>query len=1004
MAGIRRGRSRGRLAAAIGLAVIGMTAGWGGGSAQAFPAHAFPARGATSVSPAVASPGDDADRKSPDGADRANGADGKSGTRALTCPPTPLWVNTGGGGDQLYSYSPTGTQLSDVPLVRDYGDIAWSADGTTLYGVSWQETPATLYTINPATGAETSSVVITGPAAVDGFDFNALSARPDGTLLVASFFSNQIWTINPATGVSTLFPVAYPATLVSSGDFVTLSDGDILGVAFDSFFQNPTSYFRIHPDNTITEIGTTPNSIYGLAQSGGNVYIFRANGTIEELNGVPTASSTATLPTTVIANTGHRFYGASATQDSGNCNLPAGTSYTVTKSVSPTGPVDQGDTLTYTETVTNTGTNPATFAGFSDDLSAVLTDGTLVPGSVTASSGTAAVTGNTLTWSGTLTAPPAAGSTVTVTYQVKVNNPDIGNFALTNNLAPTIAGGTCATTGGCTTTVLVNVPAPTITKAATEASFVAGQTIHYTYTVTNNAPVALTNVAVTDTGPGTPTVTCPPGPLAAGATENCTATYTATAADATTGTITDTANLTATVGTQTVTGTSNQVVVPLRALTITKSAVQPDFTAPGETLNYTYTVTNTGQIALTNVTVTDLTPGVTVSGCGTNQLAPGQSTTCQATYVTTAADVAAQNVPDQGQVTGTDTGGQTVTTTSNKVNTPLVAISVVKKAAEAQYTAAGQTIHYTYTVTNTGAQPLTNIGVVDNGPGTPTVTCPTGPLAPGASENCTATYVTTDADVAAGKVVDTAQVTGTTPSGQNITSTSNKVTVPYAGLKIVKAVQETSFSAAGQALHYTFTVTNTGDTTISSLAVTDSGPGTPAVSCPVTTLAPGASTTCTATYSTAESDVQAGKITDTSTVTGTTPDGTPVTATSNTVTIVACTPCEDQDHGGCDGHNSGGHGGWGDHHPGPGQWDNHPDGTAPGDTSAAEHPAGTHPAPVPPRDTAVQAPAVQEPALMLASAGAPVATVGLGGGALLGLGWLIAAFASARLRQDRSGE
>ncbi|MFJ3216608.1 hypothetical protein ACIPLC_11880 [Kitasatospora sp. NPDC086801] len=46
------------------------------------------------------------------------------------------------------------------------------------------------------------------------------------------------------------------------------------------------------------------------------------------------------------------------------------------------------------------------------------------------------------------------------------------------------------------------------------------------------------------------------------------------------------------------------------------------------------------------------------------------------------------------------------------------------------------------------------------------------------------------------------------------------------------------------------------------------------------------------------------------------------------MTIVACTPCEDQDHGGCDGHNPGGHG---DHHPGPGQWDNHPDNTTPAD-------------------------------------------------------------------------
>ncbi|MFD4401035.1 hypothetical protein, partial [Kitasatospora sp. NPDC058478] len=92
MAGIRRCRSRGGLAAAIGLAVIGMTAGWGGGAAQASPA-----RGVTSVRAAAAP--------------QADGAGERSGSRALTCPPVPLWVNTGGGGDQLYSYSPTGTQL-----------------------------------------------------------------------------------------------------------------------------------------------------------------------------------------------------------------------------------------------------------------------------------------------------------------------------------------------------------------------------------------------------------------------------------------------------------------------------------------------------------------------------------------------------------------------------------------------------------------------------------------------------------------------------------------------------------------------------------------------------------------------------------------------------------------------------------------------------------------------------------------------------------------------------
>ncbi|WP_327064629.1 DUF7507 domain-containing protein [Kitasatospora sp. NBC_01302] len=988
MARSRRCRSRGGFAAAIGLALVGMAAGWGGGTAQASPM-----RDAASLGPTAVLSADHAGKKSASG-DDADKRSEKSGTRALTCQPVPLWANSGGGNDHLFEYSPTGTQLASVPLVRDYGDIAWSADGTTLYAVSWNTLPPVLYTINPATGAETSSVTITGPAAgFAGYATNALSARPDGSLLVGSFYSNEIWTLDPTTGVSTLFPASFPAGLVSAGDFITLPDGDVLAAAFDPGTLHPTDFFRIHPDDTITEIGNVPGSVYGLAQSGGSIYAFRANGTIETLNSVPTGSSTAEIPTTVVVNTGVPFFGASATQDSGNCNLPAGTSYTVAKSVSPAGPVNQGATLTYTETVTNTGTNPATAAGFSDDLSAVLTDGTIVPGSVTASSGTASVTGTTLTWSGTLTAPPATGSTVTVTYQVKVNDPDTGTFALTNTVAPTIAGGTCASATGCTTTVLVTVPAPTVTKKAAEASFVAGQTIHYTYTVTNNAPVALTNIALTDTGPGAPSVMCPGSTLAAGASENCTASYTATAADATAGKIVDAANLTATVGTQNVTATSNTVTVPLRALTITKSAVQPDFTAPGETINYTYTVTNTGQAPLTNVTVTDLTPGVTVSGCGTNQLAPGQSTTCQATYVTTAADVAAKSIPDQGQATGTDTGGQTVTTTSNQVVTPLDAVSVTKKAAQDQFTAAGQTITYTYTVTNNGAQPLTGITVVDNGPGTPTVSCPQTTLAAGASENCTAGYATTDADVAAGKVVDTAQVTGTTPSGQNLTSASNTVTVPYAGLKIVKAVQETAYSAAGQALHYTFTVTNTGNVALSSLAVTDSGPGTPVVSCPVATLAPGASTTCTATYSTTEADVKAGKITDTATVTGTTPDGTSVTATSNTLTAIACTPCKDDDHGGCDGHNSGGTGGWGDHKPGrPGQWDVHPDGATAGTAPATGHDGGNRP--VPPQAH------TQDHGGSLAHSGAQVASAGIAGVGLLGLGTVLTRIAKARRRLD----
>ncbi|WP_327075409.1 DUF11 domain-containing protein [Kitasatospora purpeofusca] len=433
-------------------------------------------------------------------------------------------------------------------------------------------------------------------------------------------------------------------------------------------------------------------------------------------------------------------------------------------------------------------------------------------------------------------------------------------------------------------TVIPSV-APSIVKAVQEASFVAGETLHYTFKVTNNSQVTISNLQVADSGPGTPAVTCPTTTLAPGASVTCTATYTATAADVTAGFITDTASLTGSSPVGPVATTSNQVKVPVRALSLTKTATEANFQAPGETIHYTYTVTNTGQVPLNNITVTDLTPGVVVSGCGTTQLAPGQSTTCQATYVTTATDVANTNVPDQGKATGTDPGGQTVTTTSNQVITPLVGVKIDKAAQESTYTEAGQTIHYTFTVTNTGQTPLSGIAVSDQGPGTPAVTCPVTTLAPGASTTCTATYTTTEADVKTGKIVDVSKVTGTGPGGSQVTNTSNEVTIPLAAVKIEKKAQEDSFSAAGQTIHYTFTVTNTGQTPLSGIAVSDQGPGTPAVTCPVTTLAPGASTTCTATYTTTEADVKTGKIVDVSKVTGTGPGGSQVTNTSNEVTI-----------------------------------------------------------------------------------------------------------------------
>ncbi|MDI5962013.1 choice-of-anchor P family protein [Streptantibioticus silvisoli] len=224
---------------------------------------------------------------------------------------------------------------------------------------------------------------------------------------------------------------------------------------------------------------------------------------------------------------------------------------------------------------------------------------------------------------------------------------------------------------------------------------------------------------------------------------------------------------------------------------------------------------------------------------------------------------------------------------------PMVpSLSINKSAVETSFT-AGETIHYNYIVTNTGAQELSDIDVADSGPGDPTVTCPDAVLEPGAEETCTATYVATAADVTAGEITDTATVTATLPDDSTVTATSNEVTIPALGtpgsgsIRVVKHANRRTFSRVGQLIRYTFHVTNTGTSTLTNVDVTDSGPGNPTVTCPETTLAPGASEDCTAVYRVTRSDWVRGRITDRGTATATTPTDSTVTSTSRAVTIRA---------------------------------------------------------------------------------------------------------------------
>mgnify|MGYP005995890559 CR=1 FL=1 len=92
------------------------------------------------------------------------------------------------------------------------------------------------------------------------------------------------------------------------------------------------------------------------------------------------------------------------------------------------------------------------------------------------------------------------------------------------------------------------------------------------------------------------------------------------------------------------------------------------FAEVGETITYNFTVTNTGNVTVTNIIVTD--PLVTVTG-GPIDLVPGASdaTTFVAEYVLAQEDVDAGMVENQALATGQNPNGDDVEDTSDDDST-----------------------------------------------------------------------------------------------------------------------------------------------------------------------------------------------------------------------------------------------------------------------------------------------------------------------------------------------
>ena len=354
------------------------------------------------------------------------------------------------------------------------------------------------------------------------------------------------------------------------------------------------------------------------------------------------------------------------------------------------------------------------------------------------------------------------------------------------------------------------------------------------------------------------------------------------------------------------------------ALQLQKSSELQGDAVAGSTVEYGFTVTNIGNVTLTDVRIDDPLPGLGELRYewpgDAGVLAPGESATAEADYTVTQADVDAGQVANTAVAEGTPPPsydpenpetpipGDPIESPPADTTTPLPgqpSIALTKSSELQGPAAVGSVIEYTLVATNTGNVTLTGVKIIDELKGLSELVYAwpgsAGVLAPGQSVTATATYTVTQADVDAGEVHNTAIAEATPPPTVNpdnpdepITSdpvgtpeVDNNTLLPSASqISLEKSAELRGEHRVGSTIVYSFRVTNEGNTTLRDVRVEDplpglsalrfEWPGEPGV------LLPGESAIATAEYRLTAADIERGSVENRAVVFATDPSGNQV--------------------------------------------------------------------------------------------------------------------------------
>ena len=346
------------------------------------------------------------------------------------------------------------------------------------------------------------------------------------------------------------------------------------------------------------------------------------------------------------------------------------------------------------------------------------------------------------------------------------------------------------------TVSLASVPTPptktakiTIDKTADRDTAGLGETITYTYIVTNSGESTLSAVSANDNKLGPISLgkdVLAPGDSTSGSAELM------VSPDLFPGPIVNTATASGETEDEKQVTDSASVSVSLRsqqaAIEITLTAqdsrgfpISPfDPLSVGEEITYVYTITNTGESILDNLTLYDERLGeIRLSR---TQLAPWGTLLGSFTVTITEEDLPGA-FSDTVTVTATDPSGRSVQGSDTLALYGLLSSGNLEltKTCDTSEAAVGDVITYTYTITNVGRTTITDLVLIDDHLGE--IPLPTTVIAPGETIVAYAEYTISENDLP-GPLTNAASITGQGLAGEGTsasTSLSIDVTEASAG-------------------------------------------------------------------------------------------------------------------------------------------------------------------------------------------------------------------------------